>query len=167
MHLGDPERALAMLDQIEVQIDAGSFGFHGWRWRLRLLHARGLCLLALDEAAKALALAEGGLPLAETKGSQKYVALNHELGGLALAGLGNVDGAIGELQAAVSLADSIQYQPTRWAGRQQLATLYRQTGRLPEARTSSSEARAIIETIAASLEDEDLRAIFLSAALRQ
>ena len=113
MHLGDPERALDMLDEIEVQIDAGSFGFHSWRWRLRLLHARGLCLLALEEPAKALALAERGLPLAEEKASPKYVALNHELRGMALAELGNVDGAVAELRTAISLADTIQYQPTR------------------------------------------------------
>ncbi len=161
LHLGDAERALDLLDEIEVQINAGSFGFHGWRWRLRLLHARGLCFLALNEPAKALASAEGGLPLAESNVTRKYVALNHELAGMALAELGNQDEAIGELETAISLADAIQYQPIRWAGRHQLAELYRRNGREQEAQRILSEAAYIIRTIAAGLGDESLRARFL------
>jgi tetratricopeptide (TPR) repeat protein len=165
LHLGDPERALGLLDEIEVQINAGSFGFHGWRWRLRLLHTRGLCLLALDEPAKALASVEVGLPLAETNFSRKYVALNHELKGMALAKLGNMDEAISELKTAISLADAIQYQPIRWAGRHQLAKLYHQNGLEQEAKYTSSEAEHIIQTIAAALDEKTLQTSFLNAAL--
>jgi len=161
LHLGDPERALVLLDEIEVQINVGSFGFHNWRWRLRLLHARGLCFLALDEPAKALALAEEGLPLAETNVTRKYVSLNHELKGMALAELGNMDEAIGALETAAALGDAIQYQPIRWASRHQLAELYRQNGREQEAQRTLSEAAHIIQTIAAGLTDESLRATFL------
>jgi len=165
LHLGDPERALVFLDEIEVQINTGSFGFHNWRWRLRLLYTRGLCFLALDEPAKALALAEDGLPLAETNITRKYIVLSHELKGMALARSGKMDEAVSELETAISLADVIQYQPTRWAGRNQLAELYWQSGRKEEAKNTSSEAKQIIQSIAASLEDENLRSIFLNAAL--
>jgi predicted ATPase/DNA-binding winged helix-turn-helix (wHTH) protein len=167
LHLGDPGRALELLNKIEVQINAGSFGFHSWRWRLRLLHARGLCFLALNEPAKALALAEDGLPLAETNVTRKYVALNHELKGMALAKLGRVDEAIGVTKAAISLADDIHYQPIRWASRHQLAELYRQNGREQESRNISSEAEHIVQTIASSLEDENLRVTFINTALPQ
>jgi tetratricopeptide (TPR) repeat protein len=161
LHLGDPERAVVLLDEIEVQINAGSFGFHSWRWRLRLLHARGLCFLALDEPAEALAAAQVGLSLAETSVTRKYVALNHELRGMSLAELGNRDEAIGELEAAISVADAIQYQPIRWAGRQRLAQLYHQNGREQEAQRTLSEAGHIIQRIASGLTDESLRATFL------
>jgi len=164
LHLGDPEKALVLLDEIEMQIDAGSFGFHSWRWRLRLLHARGLCFLALDDPAKALASAEGGLPLAETYVARKYIALNHELMGMALAELGNSEEAINELETAVSLADAIQYQPIRWAGRLQLVKLYHQNHRDQEEENTLSEAKQIIQTIAASIEDDNLRIKFLSVA---
>jgi DNA-binding SARP family transcriptional activator len=162
--LGDPQKALVLLDEIKAQINVGSFGFHRWRWRLRLLHARGLCFLALDEPAKALASAGDGLPLAETNVTRKYVALNHELRGMALAQLGNMDEAIDELERAISMADVIQYQPIRWAGRRRLAKLYLQNDREQEARSAESEAEHIIQTIATSLEDEQLRATFFSVA---
>jgi len=167
LHLGDPNRALVLLDEIEGQINVGSFGFHNWRWRLRLLHARGLCFMVLDEPAKVLTLAEEGLSLAETNVSRKYVALNHELKGIALAELSKMDEAISELETAISLADATQYQPVRWGGRHQLAKLYRQNGRKQEAKNTSSEAKHIIQTIATALEDENLRATFLNAALPQ
>jgi len=167
LHLGDPERAMVMLDEIEAQIDAGSFGFHSWRWRLRLLHARGMCFLALDEPAMALATVESVLPLAETNVIPKYVALNHELKGMALAELGNMDEAINELETAISLADTIHYQPIRWAGRQRLAKLYQQIGRERQEENSSSVADQIIQTIAALIEDDSLRRAFLKMAVPQ
>jgi predicted ATPase/DNA-binding SARP family transcriptional activator len=165
LHLGNPGQALKMLNKIETQINAGAFGFHNWRWRLRLLHARGLCYLALDEPARSLALAEEGLLSAETTIARKYVALNHELRGKALAELGSIDKAIAALEAAVELADTIQYQPIRWGGRHQLAELYKQKGRERETQQTSSEAEDIIHAIADALEDEPLRNTFLNAAL--
>jgi tetratricopeptide (TPR) repeat protein len=167
LHLGDPGQSLELLDKIDEQINTGAFGFHKWRWQQRLLHARGLCFLGLDEPAKALALAEEGLLLAESSIIRKYVALNHDLRGLALAKLGRVDGAIGATEKAISLADVIRYQPIRWASRNQLAELYRQNGREQEAIIISSEAGYIIKTIADSLNDETLRATFLDRAFSQ
>jgi tetratricopeptide (TPR) repeat protein len=161
LRLGDPARALDLLGRIETQVAAGAFGFHSWRWRLRLLHGRGLCFLALGQPEKAASLADKGLPLAETAVIRKYVALNHELKGAALAELGRVPEAIGALETAAALGDAIQYQPIRWASRHQLAELYRQNGRGPEAQRTLSEAAHIIQNIAAGLTDESLRATFL------
>ena len=167
LHLGDPDKAIILLDEIEMQINTGSFGFHRWRWQLRLLRTRGLCYLALDVPKKALETADDGLLLAESKFSQKYVALNHELRGKALAKLGNTDEAIAELQAAISLSDVIQYQPIRWAGRYQLVNLYLQNDLEQEAKNVLSEAEEIVQTIAASLDDENLRNVFLNSARPQ
>jgi tetratricopeptide (TPR) repeat protein len=154
-----------MLDKIESQIDAGEFGFHKWRWRLRLMHARGLCFLALGKPAKSLALAEEGLPLAEKNITRKYIALNHQLRASALKELGKINKAIAAYKAAVSLADTIQYQPIRWSGRYQLAELYKQMGDEQESHRSSSEAGNIAQAIADAIEDESLRKLFLNAVL--
>jgi len=163
LHLGDPERALADLEIIQTRITHEAIGFHAWRWRLRLLHTRGLCRLALAEPEEALLLAKEGLSLARTAAAQKYVALNHELKGAALADLGKTGEAMAELERAISLADNLHYQPLRWAGRYRLAQLYHQDGRAQEAQAARLEARNIIQTIAAKLTDESLLAAFLNA----
>jgi tetratricopeptide (TPR) repeat protein len=167
LRLGNPELALVMLGEIETQINTGSFGFHNWRWQLRLLHARGSCLLAIDEPAKTLALADKGLQLAERVAARKYIALNHQLKAIALKELGQIQPAISSLETSISLADAIQYQPIRWSGRHQLAKLYRQNNNEGESIKMVSEAENIIKTIAGSLADEKLRAIFLNMALPQ
>lgn len=163
MHLGDPARALSDLREIQTRIEQEAFGFHAWRWRLRLHHAQGLCYLALDQAPKALELAEEGMALAKATTSRKYVALNHELRGTALADLGQVPEALAELKSAVALADDVSYQPLRWGGRYRLAQLYERAGRGEEARASLAEAKQIIQAIAAELTDELLRSAFLGA----
>ena len=163
--LGNPERALDMLQKIETRIEAGEFGFHEWRWRLRLMHARGLCFLALDQPQKALAEAGAGLPLAETKEARKYIALCHQLKGKALAEIGVIDEAIKEIEVSVSKADTIHYQPIRYAGRLHLAVLFNNAGHEKEAQRSSLEAKDIIQTIAKNIEDKSLKHIFLNSAL--
>lgn len=167
LQLGDPQKALGMLEKIENQISSGSFGFHSWRWKIRLLHARGLCLLALDRPENVLDLAEEGLQLAESSAIRKYITLNHELKGMILAKMRRDDEAIASTARAISLADEIQYQPSRWASRYRLADLYHKNGHIQEANNTISEAKRIIQTIATRLEDEALRATFLKAAFYQ
>ena len=166
-HLGDPKKVMQLLDDIEKQISAGLFVFHSWRWRLRLLHIRGLCLLSLDKPAEVVPLAEEGLQLAEIKGIRKYIALNHELMGLTLTSLGKRDQAARELKTAVILADEIQYQPIRWAGRFHLAKLYQQNNRPQAAVETTSEAEVIIQAIAGALKDESLQSSFLNMTQSQ
>jgi DNA-binding SARP family transcriptional activator len=162
-HLGNPGQALTDLEEIRNRIVQQAFGFHAWRWRLRLLHATGLCHLALGEASKAHELAEMGMSLARETTSQKYVALNHELSGAALADGGQVVEAIHRLETAVTLADDFSYQPLRWQGRHRLTRLYELSGRNDAALTAIIEAQQIIEIIAAGLTDELQRAAFLRA----
>jgi predicted ATPase/DNA-binding SARP family transcriptional activator len=166
-HLGDPKKVMQLLDDIEKQISAGLFGFHSWRWRLRLLHIRGLCLLALDKPAEVVPLAEEGLQLAEIKETRKYIALNHELMGLTLTSLGKRDQAARELKTAVILADEIQYQPIRWADRFHLAKLYQQNNQPQAAVETTSEAEVIIQAIAGALKDESLQSSFLNMTQSQ
>ena len=162
--LGNPEQALEMLNEIEAQIESGEFGFHKWRWWLRLLYIRGLCFLVQGVPKKALALAEEGLPLAEINITKKYIALYHQLRGKALSELGHLDKAIAANKAAVSLADAIQYQPIRWSCRYQLGELYKQKGWKQESQQIKSESGDIIFSIADAIEDETLRKIFLDTA---
>jgi len=164
LHLGNPKQALEMLNIIETQINDGAFGFHKWRWQLRLQHARGFCFINLSRPEDALACAIEGLLLAETNNTRKYIALNHELKGKALAEMGDIRKAITAMEAGIVMADEIQYQPIRWGTRLQLAELYKQTGRDEEAKQILAQAGEIIQAIATPIENESLRNTFLNTA---
>jgi tetratricopeptide (TPR) repeat protein len=161
LQLGDPEEALAQLQSIQARIEEDAFGFHAWRWRLRLLEGQGLCHLALGQTQQARAFAVEGERIATATTSRKYIAANQVLMGLVLAQMQQVEAAIRALEQAVVLADRIGYQPLRWRGYTQLANLHQAMGNESAAQRSQSMALHVIETIAAELSDESQRARWL------
>lgn len=156
LHLDKPAHALAHLRHVQERIERTAFGFHAWRWRLRLLHAQGLCQLTLGASKKALALAAEGLTLAQSTTSCKYIALNECLRGMAFAQLGSVGKAKTSLKKSIALADEMNYQPLRWEGRYHLAQFERESTRM-------KEAAQIIESIAQNLREPEC-STFLQAA---
>lgn len=163
LSLGDPEQTLVDLEELAPKVGGKEYGYHAWRWRLRLLHAKGLCCLALGRVDEALTLAESGLALASSTGAQKYTALNRQLEGEALAAQGMGDRAVAALQQALALADRIEYQPLRWQSRFQLAQLHRQRDESEQAGALLTETSHIIRAMAAAVDDDPLRQIFLAA----
>jgi tetratricopeptide (TPR) repeat protein len=161
LHLGDPEEALAQLQSIQARIEEDAFGFHAWRWRLRLLEGQGLCQLALGQAQQAHELALVGERIATATTSRKYIAANQTLLGLALAQMQQVEAAICSLEQAVVLADTIGYQPLRWRGYTQLAILHQAVGNESAAQHCQSMALQVVQTIAAELSDDSMRAQWL------
>lgn len=157
LHLGQPAHALAHLQRIQERIERTAFGFHAWRWQLRLLHAQGLSQVTLDAPEKALALAGEGLKLAQTTTSRKYIALNDCLRGVAFVQLGSVGKAKSALKKSIALADEMNYQPLRWEGRYHLAQLERSS-------TWMKEAAQVIESIAQNLREPE-RSTFLQSML--
>ena len=163
LHLDDPERAMAQLLQVQRQIERKAFGFHGWRWQLRLLHAQGLCRLALQEPEPACALAREGICLANATTSRKYVALNQALVATAQAQIGQTDEAIATLTSALELADEIGYQPLRWESRWRLAKLHAAAGHPDRSRPWLQQAVQIVHAIADGIDQTPLHVIFFTS----
>ena len=164
LYLGNPDHALAQLHQIQNQIEQTKYGFHSWRWRLRLLYAQGLCQLGLQRPTAAYELALEGLELSRSTTSNKYVALNQALLGNASLALGQKHEAISALTSAVELADKIAYQPLRWERRWTLATIYTTEGDHEQARSWTRQAKQIIDDIADDLDETPLRSTFLGSS---
>jgi tetratricopeptide (TPR) repeat protein len=164
LNLGDPQAALSQLLDVQRQIEQKSFGFHGWRWQLRLLYGEGLCRLALGQAEQACALARAGITLAKSTTSRKYVAFHQALLGMAQAQIGAAEDAISSLASAIEVADEIGYQPLRWEGRCHLAGIHAATGQPDQAQILLHRAEQIVDTIAGALTPPPLRSIFLSSA---
>ncbi len=155
--------AITELVEIQRQIERNAFGFHAWRWQLRLLHSQGLCRLARHEPEAASELAREGIVLANRTSSYKYVVLNQALLGMVHAQQGHVQMAIPVLKSAIELADEIGYQPLRWEGRWHLAELATETRDGDEPQWLQQAAQ-IVRDVATGLDDTPLRATFLAAA---
>jgi DNA-binding SARP family transcriptional activator len=162
VYLARPQEAYETLGALERRLEQNDFGFHGWRWRLRLWHIEGLALVALGSPDESLTLAAQGMQLAQRTTAAKYIALNHELCAQAHTALGDEKSAISELENALHLADQMVYQPLRWQGRRRLAALYSAGGDDPRAALLTEQADQIIEKIAADLTDPHRRQTFLS-----
>lgn len=156
--------ALDQATHIEKRLEQGDFGFHNWRWRLRLLHIKGLALLQAGELAAARTAVEAGLELAYATEATKYVTLHNELRGRIELAQGDSASAIAHLEKVLVSADSMHYQPLRWQARLRLAMLH---GETQLGATHAQMAQSIVADIASELEqnlgDADLAACFLAA----
>jgi DNA-binding SARP family transcriptional activator len=164
LEVDGPQEALAELQQIEARMASGDFGYHGWRWRIRLLHIQGHCHLRLHDPQRVLTLAEEGAALARRTSARKYIALFHELAGAALAKLERWEEAASELVEATREADAIECRPIAWQARVRLARVYRALEDGQQASELLAEAGAIVSTIADEVSDDELRATFLSSS---
>src|SRR6266542_1620946 len=86
-HLGEPEQALAVLEDSLVRVEKFAFGAHRWRWAMHLATYLAEVLLAQGEPEPALLQVEKVLIHARATGSLKYAGKAHLLRGrIALAG---------------------------------------------------------------------------------
>ena len=152
------EDAYNSLNQIEELVKAGQFGFHQWRWRLRLLHIWGRYHLQTGQAELALANSEKLRDLAQEMNVQKYICLAQQLRGDSLVLLDEVEPAANALERAVQLANSISYSPVLWEASYQLAR-----SRPKNRQEILLEARSKALETAGQLSDPDLQQGFLNS----
>ena len=146
------------LEQIEKQINAGQFGFHQWRWRLRLLHTWGLFYRQTGHPEQALSRSKDLRDLAQEVSAKKYMCLALQLQGDALLGLDRTDEAIIALDKAVQLARSISYSPVFWEAGYQLAPVQPETNQAVLA-----EVITLVRETAEELSEPSLRKNFLES----
>jgi tetratricopeptide (TPR) repeat protein len=165
--LGQYERARGYLEPTLDRVQREAFGAHRWRWKIRLLI--GLAELSYTTGAyeQALRYVEEGLQEAQATSSQKYVAKGWALRGKILAALGNREAAGAELQRALALAEQLQSPALFYPIADDLGQWYEGRGKERESAALYSRAKAAIEHMAAAVEDQALRAIFLQSPLVQ
>ncbi len=165
--LGQHARAFSYLESTLNRVEQGVFGTERWRWKTRLL--LGLAELSSTTGAydQALRYVEAGIKEARTTASQKYVALGWALRGKIAAQLGDAETAGIALLRAFSLVDKLQSPALIYPIAYDLGHWYAMTGKEREATRLYGKAQALIEQMAAAVEDEALRATFLQSALVQ
>jgi hypothetical protein len=100
---GDPDRAIALLEEVWPAIAVGG-GFHGWIWRSRFAVLHAEILAARGRWADALELATGCADGCAWLRRVKYRLLAEHVRARALAGLGRRDEALAAAHATLDEA---------------------------------------------------------------
>jgi class 3 adenylate cyclase len=160
--LGDPARALTVLEDAAVRVDKFAFGAHRWRWSIHVSAYLAEVLLASGEPAPALAQAEKALAYARATGSMKYVAGCHALIGQVALAERAAPRAIEALAEALRIAREIEYPTLTWQAAHLLARAQTQQKRVEAAGATARLAAETIDAVAARAPERALRDSFLA-----
>jgi tetratricopeptide (TPR) repeat protein len=162
LNLGDPRRALALMEETQERVEKFAFGAHRWRWSNHLSVYISEALLATGDPTRALQQADKALGQARGTGSLKYQAKALALRGQILLDAGQHDGARRELTEALALARRIGYPTLIWQTAHLLARADGAAGNLDEAVKAARLAVDTLDEIIGRLPDAALRRTFLA-----
>ena len=161
LNLGDPARALALMEQTYERVVKFAFGAHRWRWSLHLDAYLSEALIVTGDPARALDHADRLLQQARRTGSMKYEARGLALRGQVLLDAGQPAQAAGELAAALELARRMGYPNLTWQTAHLLALAEGASGRMDEAAEAARLVAQTLDELVARLPDVALRRTFL------
>ena len=134
-----------------------------WRYNIRLEAATATHWLRQKDLPRAKTFAQRLLETAQHYGAHKYVAEAHRL----MARIAIADGhtAMAETEFAAALEELRQYPVPllEWRTHSDLGRLRAKLGDAEQAQKSFAQAAQIIKSCAATVTDENLRAIFLNS----
>src|SRR6266542_1534878 len=113
LHLGDPTRALALLEDTQRRAETG-FGAHRWRWGMHVAVYLAETLIALGRPGDALPQIERALAGARATDSAKYIAKGHALRGEIAMAAGQWAEAEADLTEGLEIARRIGYPTLIW-----------------------------------------------------
>jgi class 3 adenylate cyclase/tetratricopeptide (TPR) repeat protein len=160
LNLGEPERALALLEETLERVEKFAFGAHRWRWSIHLRVYLGDALLAAGRPEAALAAVERALGEAQATGSRKYLGRCHTLRGQIALGARDFAVATRELGEAVRVAQAIEYRPLLWQAAHLLARAHAGADQPDSAAGAGRLALDALDAVAARIPDGAGRATF-------
>ena len=162
LNLGEPRRALALLEETQERMEKFAFGAHRWRWSIHLAVYLAEALRATGEADRALLEADRALVQARATGSTKYVARCHALRGEIALGARQWPQAEAELREALRIGQSIGYPTITWQAAHLLARARAGGASIDAAVAAARLAKETIDAVAARAPDAALRRTFLA-----
>ncbi len=154
--LGHKEQARRDLEQLYASLPQLQ-EWMKWRYSQHLRHSLGELLLGLGEQGEAMRLADECLALADRTESRKNIVKARRLRGQIFLARGKLNEADGELAAALQTALQISNPPQVWKTYAALGDLRKAQGRLGDANQAYRDALAVIQNVAARLQDPSLK----------
>jgi tetratricopeptide (TPR) repeat protein len=135
-----------------------------WRYSQHYFHTQGELSLAEGDLDRALTLADECIALATETGVLKNVVKGQRLRGQVLMARGDVEAAGTELTTALDLAREVGNPGQIWKTHAAVGDLHAAANRPTEARESYGAAISVLEGVADSLADNDLKETMLASA---
>jgi predicted ATPase/class 3 adenylate cyclase len=161
LNLGEPTRALGLMEETYERVVKFAFGAHRWRWSLHLNAYLSEALIVTGDPVRALEHADRVLQQARRTGSMKYEARALTLRGQVLLDAGQSAQASGELALALALARRMGYPNLTWQSAHLLGRAEEAAGRAEEAAGAARLAAQTLDELVARLPDAALRRTFL------
>jgi tetratricopeptide (TPR) repeat protein len=170
INLGDNLIALGRPDEADGQFDAAEAVYRSprpadrwmaWRYGQHLFHSYGELWLARGDLERAQAYADECLEVALFNSSAKNVVKGRRLKGQILLARGRLKDADEEFAAALATAHEVGNPPQLWKTHAAIGELRAAQGRPDQARRAYADASSVIERVAASLANQQMREIFL------
>ena len=172
LNLADNLLALGRLEEAEEQFNKVEQVAHNprpldkfmlWRCSQHLFHSFGELWFSRENLDKALSYADECLVLAEQSYSQKNMVKGHRLRGQVFLAQNKLKKAEEELSIALSVAVRVGNPTQLWKTHAVLGDLFQARDLLDEAHKAYGDALSVIEGVAANLQDNSLRKIFLGS----
>jgi DNA-binding CsgD family transcriptional regulator len=157
---GNTGRARSLLDSV-LQKETG----HHTRAERRMLWAKGNLFLAENKSAEALRIAEHLLASKRSSQAAQPIPALLKLKGEALMALKQFKKAEKALEGAKGGAEQREALPLLWQIHRLLGWLHKEQKNIEKSEKEFASARQVLQTLAANIQDEELRAGFLHAAL--
>jgi tetratricopeptide (TPR) repeat protein len=138
-----------------------------WRYSQHWAHSAGELALVRGDITRAEALAIRCLEIAESTSSRKNIVKARRLRGQARMALGDLPAAESDIAAALELAIEIGNPGQIWKTHEALGDLRLAQGRPDDACAAYRAALAVLDGVADSLIDDELRTTLLGSAVVQ
>jgi tetratricopeptide (TPR) repeat protein len=162
--MGKIDEAWDYLVRFEEISLAPGYEFYRQRWLTRMNDLKGRIALDRGNLDGAENLANDCLQIAKDWGYKKCEGRAERLMGQMLTARGGCDQAEDHLRTALSKLEAVGNPKQLWMTHTALARLYEKMKRTDLEREQWQAARAIVESTADELDDEQLRATFINAA---
>jgi class 3 adenylate cyclase/tetratricopeptide (TPR) repeat protein len=172
LNLADDLVALGRVEEAEEQLRVvqrvaegplpGAFA--AMRYSQRLYHGYGELWMARGDLARAAGYAERCLELAEGNEARKNIVKGRRLRAQVLMAQGQLDDAERDLAVALEFAHEVGNPPQLWETHAAMGALRLAQGRAKEASKAYADAMSLIDAVAGTLSDQELRRTFLNSA---
>jgi tetratricopeptide (TPR) repeat protein len=165
-HTGHSENTLLSFSEAESIFERDAW----FRWRYNIRLQSGTCehWLAKGDTEKARQFALRALETATSHEAHKYIAVAHKLLGQLAVAEGDVAEADSQFADALEELRAFPAPLVAWKTYAEIGRIKSQVGDSLAAREAFAEATKILNSIAANIDEEELRATFLnSPAVRQ